>query len=95
MTPAFPKLIYVLDEHNALKGGEYDYITKLAVRCSAKRMYPDYYPQRKCVKIMKEMYLAAWDAAVSLHRGKMKTVIINLRDVLTWVLSVKPSAIGI
>ena len=34
--------IYVLDEHNCLRGGEYDYITKLAVRCSAKRMYPDY-----------------------------------------------------
>ena len=42
VTPAFPKLIYVLDEHNALKGGKYDYITKLAVQCSAKRMYPDY-----------------------------------------------------
>ena len=42
VTPAFPKLIYVLDENNCLKGGKYDYITKLAVKCSAKRMYPDY-----------------------------------------------------
>ena len=42
VTPAFPKLIYVLDEHNCLKGGKYDYITKLAVKCSAKRLYPDY-----------------------------------------------------
>ena len=42
ITPAFPKLVYVLDEHNALKGGEYDYLTKIAVQCSAKRMYPDY-----------------------------------------------------
>ena len=42
VTPAFPKLIYVLDEHNCLKGGKYDYLTKLAVKCSAKRMYPDY-----------------------------------------------------
>ena len=42
ITPAFPKLIYVLDEHNCLKGGKYDYITKLAVKCSAKRLYPDY-----------------------------------------------------
>lgn len=42
VTPAFPKLVYVLDEHNCLKGGEYDYITKLAVQCSIKRMYPDY-----------------------------------------------------
>ena len=42
VTPAFPKLVYVLDEHNCLKGGEYDYITRLAVQCSVKRMYPDY-----------------------------------------------------
>ena len=42
VTPAFPKLVYVLDEHNALKGGKYDYLTELAVKCSAKRMYPDY-----------------------------------------------------
>ena len=41
VTPAFPKLVYVLDEHNCLKGGKYDYITKLAVKCSAKRLYPD------------------------------------------------------
>ena len=42
VTPAFPKLVYVLDEHNCLKGGEYDYITRLSVQCSVKRMYPDY-----------------------------------------------------
>lgn len=42
VTPAFPKLVYVLDEHNSLQGGEYDHITKLAVQCSIKRMYPDY-----------------------------------------------------
>lgn len=47
VTPAFPKLIYVLDEHNALKGGEYDYLTKLAVKCSSKRMYPDYISAKK------------------------------------------------
>lgn len=47
VTPAFPKLIYVLDEHNVLKGGEYDYLTRLAVKCSAKRMYPDYISAKK------------------------------------------------
>ncbi len=52
VTPAFPKLIYVLDEHNALKGGKYDYITRLAVQCSAKRMYPDYISAKK----MRENY---------------------------------------
>lgn len=52
ITPAFPKLVYVLDENNCLKGGKYDYITDLAVRCSAKRMYPDYISAKK----MKENY---------------------------------------
>ena len=42
VTPAFPKLIYVLDENNCLNGGKYDYITRLAVKCSSKRLYPDY-----------------------------------------------------
>ncbi len=43
ITPVFPKLIYVLDENNCLKGGKYDYITRdYAIPCSAKRMYPDY-----------------------------------------------------
>ncbi len=47
VTPAFPKLVYVLDEYNCLKGGEYDYLTKMAVKCSAKRMYPDYISAKK------------------------------------------------
>ncbi len=52
VTPAFPKLVYVLDEHNCLKGGKYDYITKMAVKCSAKRLYPDYISAKK----MRENY---------------------------------------
>ncbi len=52
VTPAFPKLIYVLDEHNCLNGGKYDYITKLAVKCSSKRLYPDYISAKK----MRENY---------------------------------------
>ncbi len=51
VTPAFPKLVYVLDECNALKGGKYDYLTKLAVQCSAKRMYPDYISAKKMREI--------------------------------------------
>lgn len=50
-TPAFPKLIYVLHEHNALEGGKYDEITKLAVQCSAKRLYPDYISAKEMKKI--------------------------------------------
>ena len=52
VTPAFPKLIYVLDECNCLKGGRFDHITRLAVKCSAKRLYPDYISAKK----MRENY---------------------------------------
>lgn len=52
ITPAFPKLVYVLDENNCLKGGKYDYITRLAVKCSSKRLYPDYISAKK----MRENY---------------------------------------
>ena len=52
VTPAFPKLVYVLDENNCLKGGKYDYVTKMAAQCSAKRMYPDYISAKK----MRENY---------------------------------------
>ena len=50
-TPAFPKLVYVLHDYNALEGGEYDYITELAVKCSAKRLYPDYISAKEMRKI--------------------------------------------
>ena len=52
ITPAFPKLVYVLDECNNLTGGKYDYITEMAVKCTAKRMYPDYISAKK----MRENY---------------------------------------
>lgn len=52
VTPAFPKLIYVLDEHNVREGSPYFYLTKLAAECTAKRMYPDYISAKK----MRESY---------------------------------------
>jgi ribonucleoside-triphosphate reductase len=51
VTPAFPKLIYVLEECNARKGSEYFYLTELAAKCTAKRLVPDYISE----KIMKEL----------------------------------------
>ncbi len=51
ITPAFPKLIYVLDEDNITEGSRYWELTKLAAQCSAKRMVPDYIS----AKIMKEL----------------------------------------
>ena len=47
ITPAFPKLIYVLEEDNVHEGDEYFYLTKLAAKCTAKRMVPDYISEKK------------------------------------------------
>ena len=47
ITPAFPKLIYVLDEDNVKEGTKYWYLTKLAAECTAKRMVPDYISAKK------------------------------------------------
>lgn len=52
ITPAFPKLIYVLDEHNIHPDAPYYYLTELAAKCTAKRMYPDYISAKK----MREIY---------------------------------------
>ena len=51
VTPAFPKLLYVLDENNIHKDSEYWYLTELAAKCTAKRMVPDYIS----AKIMREL----------------------------------------
>ncbi len=51
VTPAFPKLIYVLEEDNITKDGKYWYLTELAAKCTAKRMVPDYISE----KIMKQL----------------------------------------
>ena len=47
ITPAFPKLIYVLEEENVREGTPYWYLTKLAAECTAKRMVPDYISEKK------------------------------------------------
>ncbi|MBS7157898.1 MAG: anaerobic ribonucleoside-triphosphate reductase [Collinsella sp.] len=47
ITPAFPKLIYVLEEDNVAEGTPYFYLTKLAAKCTAKRMVPDYISEKK------------------------------------------------
>lgn len=52
VTPSFPKLLYVLDENNVPKDSEYRYLTDLAVKCSAKRMNPDYIS----AKIMRQQF---------------------------------------
>ena len=53
ITPAFPKLIYVLEEDNVDEGTEYFYLTQLAAKCTAKRLVPDYISEKK-MKELKE-----------------------------------------
>ncbi len=53
ITPAFPKLIYVLEEDNIREGTKYFYLTQLAAKCSAKRLVPDYISEKK-MKELKE-----------------------------------------
>ncbi len=54
ITPAFPKLIYVLEEDNVTEDSKYFYLTKLAAKCTAKRMVPDYISEKK----MRELKLS-------------------------------------
>ena len=49
---SFPKLVYLLDKHNCLEGGKYDYITELCAKCNCKRLVPDY----QSAKIMRKNY---------------------------------------
>ena len=93
VTPAFPKLLYFLDENNT-KGGEYYWLTKLAAKCTAKRLVPDYIS----VKKMKELkdglvypcmgcrsFLAPWydknGKPQSYGRTNLGVITLNLVDV--------------
>ncbi|MDO5717465.1 MAG: anaerobic ribonucleoside-triphosphate reductase [Tissierellia bacterium] len=69
VTPAFPKLIYVLDEHNVEPDSKYYYLTELAAECTTKRMYPDYISAKKMRQIYEgnvfspmgcRSFLSAW-----------------------------------
>ena len=94
ITPAFPKLIYVLEEDNIKPESKYFYLTKLALKCTAKRLVPDYISE----KVMKEIkdgyvyssmgcrsFLAPWydqNGSVKFWgRGNMGVVTVNLPHV--------------
>ena len=57
ITPAFPKLIYVLEEDNVREGTKYWYLTKLAAQCTAKRMVPDYISEKKMLELKGDVYV--------------------------------------
>ena len=54
VTPAFPKLIYVLEEQNITEASPYWYLTELAAKCTAKRMVPDYISEKKMLELKKD-----------------------------------------
>ena len=54
ITPAFPKLIYVLEEQNIREDSPYWYLTELAAKCTAKRMVPDYISEKKMLELKKD-----------------------------------------
>ena len=56
VTPAFPKLIYVLEDYNVDEGSEYYYLTELAAKCTAKRMVPDYISEKKMKELKGDVY---------------------------------------
>ena len=56
ITPAFPKLLYVLEEDNINPKGKYYYLTKLAAKCTAKRMVPDYISEKIMLELKKNEY---------------------------------------
>ena len=59
ITPAFPKLIYVLEDDNVHENSPYFYLTQLAAKCTAKRMVPDYISEKK----MRELKLSKGETA--------------------------------
>ena len=56
ITPAFPKLIYVLEEDNVTEGSKYWYLTELAAKCTAKRMVPDYISEKVMLELKGDVY---------------------------------------
>lgn len=56
ITPAFPKLIYVLEEDNVREGSRYWYLTQLAAKCTARRMVPDYISEKKMLELKGDVY---------------------------------------
>lgn len=92
ITPAFPKLIYVLQENNISEGSEYFYLTKLAAKCSAKRLVPDYISEKvmyqlkggHCFPSMGcRSFLSPWTEDSNKYYGRFNKGVctINLIDV--------------
>ena len=87
VTPAFPKLVYVLDENNCLKGGKYDYVTNWPHSALPRECIPTISPRRRCARITREMYFPAWAVVLFCLPGRMKTESTNGKDASIRALS--------
>lgn len=65
ITPAFPKLIYVLEDDNVEENSEYFYLTQLAAKCTARRLVPDYISEKKMKELKKATASPLWAAAAA------------------------------
>ena len=91
ITPAFPKLIYVLEEDNIKEGTPYFYLTELAAKCTAKRMVPDYISEKKMLELKVDKNgeghcYTCMAAEASLHRMLTKTESLSITADLIRVL---------
>ena len=98
ITPAFPKLLYVLDENNTYEGSEYYYLTELAAKCTAKRMVPDYISAKIMKQYKGDVYpcMGCVDGA-SVVKYKLDDIkyadeFVDLWDVLSYAFEVKKQA---
>mgnify|MGYP000270228900 CR=1 FL=1 len=83
ITPAFPKLIYVLEEDNVNEGTEYYYLTEMAAKCTAKRLVPDYISEKKMMELKEGNCFPVMGCRSALSPGRMKMEIINSTAVST------------
>lgn len=84
ITPAFPKLLYVLEEDNIEEGQPYYYLTELAAKCTAKRMVPDYISEKIMLELKGDCYpcmgAAAEDETVSIKINDQEYKDIKIKD---------------
>ena len=100
ITPAFPKLIYVLEEDNITEDSKYWYLTELAAKCTAKRMVPDYISEKvmlqsKIDKNGEGHCLPVWVAEASLLLMLTKTASRKLRQIQSGCCAVNLIDIGL
>lgn len=81
VTPAFPKLIYVLDEDNTYEGSKYFELTRLAAKCSAKRLVPDYISAKKMKEIKGDVYTCMGKESFLAHVKSFEPCLMGVKQI--------------